>query len=308
MIDKAEPASGYRRVAKMNDNFQLFARLGNSYKARFLLPTWRRCAPEKDGWNALAMFLEHYGFERQGARPDYKHAARDAVMECKQAGHSLTDSDIGQYVWTWFKQLLGSKNLNEGRNPLCPKGTLYQTKRGSDQTGKLSAIEWFSSLAQSGAIPNIVLFMKMKMDTDEVNEGFTLLCGSGGINGIGPKIASLFLRDIAIFYGLIPKRDRYRLQPVDVWVRRISMALMGRKASDMEIAHWIVKECQSMNIGAEAVNDGMWYFGSQIAASAYRLDRAVKDLGYAKALVNEHTETLRQAASSLTKPSIKTPI
>jgi hypothetical protein len=118
----------------------------------------------------------------------------------------------------------------------------------------------------------------------------------------------LFMQDIATFYGFIPKRDRYRLQPVDVWVRRISTALMGRKASDVEIAHWIVQECQSMNIGAEAANEGMWYFGSQIAASAYRLNKAIKDLGYAKALANEHTETLRQAASSLTKLSIKAPI
>jgi len=127
-----------------------------------------------------------------------------------------------------------------------------------------------SCLTQSGAISNIVLFMKRKLESDQVNEGFTLLCGSGGINGIGPKIASLFLRDIATFYGFIPKRDRYRLQPVDVWVRRFSTAPMGRKASDMEIAHWIVKECQSTNIGAEAANEGMWYFGSQIAASACR--------------------------------------
>jgi hypothetical protein len=48
----------------MNEHFQLFACLGNSYKVRFLLPTWQKCAPEKDGWNALAMFLEHYGFEQ----------------------------------------------------------------------------------------------------------------------------------------------------------------------------------------------------------------------------------------------------
>ncbi len=308
MINKAELGFGYRRVAKMNDHFQLFARLGNSYKARFLLPTWQKCAPEKNIWNALAMFLEHYGFERQGARPDYKHAARDAVMECKQADHSLTDPHIGQYVWTEFKRLLGSRNLNEGRNPLCPKGTSYLTKRGQYQTGKPSAIEWLSSLAQSGAIHNIVLFMKRKLESEQVNEGFTLLCGPGGINGIGPKIASLFLRDIAIFYGFIPKRDRYRLQPVDVWVRRISTVLMGRKASDVEIAHWIVQECQAMNIDAEAANDGMWYFGSQIADSAYRLDKAVKDLGYAEALTNEHAETLRQAAMSLTKLSIRTPI
>jgi hypothetical protein len=120
MIEKAEPGFGYRSVYKMNNHFQLFARLGNSYKARFLLPTLQKYAPEKDGWNALAMFLEHYGFERQGARPDYRHAARDAVIECKQTAHSLTDPDMGQYVWVGFKRLLGSRNLNEGRTEAIP--------------------------------------------------------------------------------------------------------------------------------------------------------------------------------------------
>ena len=38
--------------------------------------------------------------------------------------------------------------------------------------------------------------------------------------GIGPKIASFFLRDLAVWFEIEPLQHRELLQPIDRWVRR----------------------------------------------------------------------------------------
>lgn len=120
------------------------------------------------------------------------------------------------------------------------------------------------------------------------------------VNGVGPKIVSLFLRDVAIYYGIAVTSLRDRLQPIDVHVRRITLSLMQVVGADDHvdaIAPWIVSESQAAGVSPELVNAGMWYFGSQIAGSEYRTLRALKDLPDARALVDKHVANLRQEAS-----------
>ena len=80
------------------------------------------------------------------------------------------------------------------------------------------------------------------------------------IRGIGAKIASLFLRDLAVWFDLTPNVDRWYMQPVDVWVRRTVKLLSGSNMSDEEIAKWIVRNSEN----PERANQGIWYFASQV--------------------------------------------
>jgi len=69
-----------RRFEALQD----FAAVGRLYQAQFMDPNWGRY-PDRDTcpWDGIALFLWSYGFERQGRRPDYSHAAADVVHELK---------------------------------------------------------------------------------------------------------------------------------------------------------------------------------------------------------------------------------
>lgn len=110
------------------------------------------------------------------------------------------------------------------------------------------------------------------------------------IRGVGPKIASLFLRDFSVYFELsrelIKDKDRWLLQPVDTWIRRAVRSFENdTKMKDEEVAKWLVDFDQP-----ELINQGIWYFGSQIARSEYRFCQALKEPSYAKKLFKEHID------------------
>jgi len=117
------------------------------------------------------------------------------------------------------------------------------------------------------------------------------------INGVGSKIACLFLRDIASEFvpqsAVVPE-----LLPVDIHVRRISQKLMGKEATDKEITTWIMEQSERVRLKALDVNSGMWLFGSVLAGSAYRASKALDDLSYAKKLVNTYIEKQSQVVGN----------
>jgi hypothetical protein len=279
---------------------QFLARLSYLYEERFLKPLWNKYSNrESDDWDALIIFLEGYAFARQGAPNDFIHAACDAIQQLREGRVTLADRNVASKAWTAFSTLLNNSDLNYANNPLCPKGTEYVRKfKGASRmarTSQLSAIEFLGTLALKGGAANIIMYAKQNLERDNLRGVHQALSGRDGINGIGGKIASFFLRDVAGFYHIGPSKDRYMLQPIDVWIRNMSTQLIGVQKSDKEVARWIVREAARSGINPEAVNQGMWYYGSQVGGSGYRVARALNDLGYAKALLDEHIEALRSA-------------
>jgi hypothetical protein len=282
-------------VNNLGDHFKFLASLGELFDARFMIPLWRRYpAHDSDSFDALALFLDGYAFARQGAKPDFNHAAVDVVKELKKQGPTLMGGSTPEKAWDMFRSYLKDEGLNYANSPLCPSGTGYNRRRtGLSQTHGVSALEFLGGMEKLGLSPNIITWAKYSIQMDQVRDYHTRLCE---INGIGPKIASLFLRDVASFYGVFPSKDRNLLQPVDVWIQRISRYLLQNGLSKEEIAQWIVRQAIQSGVNPEAVNGGMWYFGSQIAGSKYRMEKALNDLAYAKALLEEHMEAIRQEA------------
>lgn len=88
-----------------------------------------------------------------------------------------------------------------------------------------------------------------------------------GITGIGPKISSLYLRDLVDIYDLenrIAPEDLRFLQPIDVWVRRLAgkTGIIGDgQLSDAEIQKEIVRVCRDLGVSALRFNQGAWYLG-----------------------------------------------
>jgi hypothetical protein len=264
-----------------NRAIDLFIDVSKPFQARFQKPLWNK-HPEylKDSLAALLIFLEGYAFERQGRDPAYSYAAVEAIEMVKD---SWSEQDFPQIVWTKFSRLLEDKGLNKNRNPLYHVPNSCRCVRCAIGSA------------------NIILTSKENLAQGQVTQAWE---GLQKIRGTGPKIASLFLRDIAVQFELIPMippQDRWRLQPVDVWVRRAVSSLREDKeredanipSKDKEIAEWLVNNCTK----PELANQGIWYFGAQIAESKFRLDKAIKDVDYAWRIYREHIANLKAAAA-----------
>lgn len=116
------------------------------------------------------------------------------------------------------------------------------------------------------------------------------------VRGVGPKIASFFLRDVAVWFKINPPRNRELLQPIDVWVRRYVTRQTGAavQSSDLLAAQWI---CANSAVPEEA-NQGLWYFSSQIASSEVRMRRAIADDKCASVLVERYVDKLGDAVAA----------
>jgi len=250
-------------------DLSFFVHVSRLYQARFLKYIWDKYpgADEKPGL-AVCLFFDGYAFERQGRNPSYAHAAVAAIQAVVQA-NEIPGRHHAQTVWEKFSNLLTGQKLNPNVNPLA-----------HSDTGKC---ECFWCVFDEG---NVISDAKKHIRDDQVKRIWQRL---QQIRGIGPKIASFFLRDVAVAYGLPPRNSRELLQPIDVWVRRTVERLGNSNGMrDEDIARWIVANCEK----PELANQGIWYFGAQVAQSEFRLLETLAALECAKALIEDHIKTL----------------
>lgn len=278
---------------------KLIEAIAHVFEARFMNPN-RNDYPylDTDPWQALAFFARHYAFERQGRSPNFAPAAADVIMEFGKEGISLDNQQVAQQVWCRFRERLSNSGLNERNSPLCPKGIVYTDKGGQHRTQQLSAVEFIQQRLDDH---NLVIWAKHKLASDNVKEAHKALAG---INGIGGKIVSLFLRDVALMFDVVPTRDRELLQSVDIWVRRTvaKLADKGSPSDDAACAHWIVSSSNSVGLSPERVNAGMWYLGAQIAGSQYVLNRLLADPLELRDRIERHVRALASAAEAWEPP------
>lgn len=115
------------------------------------------------------------------------------------------------------------------------------------------------------------------------------------VRGVGSKIASFFLRDVALRYGLAPPTNRWLLQPVDLWVKRFTARLdPDRGASNRAVAEWVVAHSEA----PELANAGLWYFGARIAPRRADWTKALGDLTAAETLVRRRVAGMEAAVTA----------
>ncbi len=174
----------------MADSFwSRFERQAFLYEERCLKPVIEKCpALKKNPWDSLRFFMS-YAFEHQGRSPDYVPAAMDTIAALM--GKPLDDGSAAK-VWDGFCAKLKDKNLNSANNPLCPNGTpyLWQHKGTLWKTATkgVSAVELVTSDLQGQCI---VTWAAGLMRRGHIQQAHSALVK---INGVGPKIASFFLR------------------------------------------------------------------------------------------------------------------
>jgi len=273
------------REAQRFEALQDFAAVGKLYRAHVMDPNWKRY-PDRETcpWDGTSLFLWSYAFERQGRRPDYSPVAADVVRELKAQGLRIHQPEAAAEAWKRFKRRLEAKGLNIASNPMAPNGTAYERKNREFVTSSPSAIEVAGQLGRS-----IVAHVFALLREDQVKRAHTLVAG---MNGVGDKIASLFLRDVASYYELNVATDRHLLQPVDTWIRRATALCLNVESPPEAVARSIVDACHSCNVNPEHVNDGMWYFGAMVAQSAYRLRQAVENRARLWSMIREYVSAL----------------
>jgi hypothetical protein len=259
--------------------------LSELYIKRFLDKTIAACADNlSNPFNSLRFFLLGYAFERQGSLRDFAIVANEVI--------SKVSSDFGtldaKYIWNKYEQQLKDVNLkpNPSRNPLCPMGIEYHYKNSEGVTQKKSVIEL---LQENTGKENIVSFVKEEFYSDRVEDAYEAL---QQINGIGPKIAALFLRDVAVMLKFNCKKisnHRELLQPVDTWIRYCVRTLKNNtKLTDSKCAEFL-----KITDEPEKANQGMWYFCTQVAQSSrLKVNRSINNQEYMEQSIRQHKEVL----------------
>ncbi len=210
--------------------------------------------PGNEASRAAIFFLGGYGFERAGRSSSYAPAAVDALEKNAPEFDRSRSPEVEEKIWIDFSTALKEAGVppNERRCPLL--------------SGDHSLV---CQLREKGK-SNILSYAQECVRQGKIDEAFHFLTS---IRGIGPKIASYFLRDAKELLpdgGVSVQIDssiRWQLQPIDIWVKRTIELIAGRRMeNDREAAQFIVDK----SANPERVNMGIWYFSSLVCGSQYR--------------------------------------
>lgn len=210
-----------------------------------------------DGYAGLETIYSRYAFARRGKeRLELASLAVESLRRTTSRDHfgqflDLPDADL---LWDNFADAC----LEHGRKPTehlnigVVKGMaeLAQELHRSGRSG--SIVQWVvDSVEQTGRIENV--FVRIT-----------------NIRGVGPKIASLLLRDTVLLFGLEPRLhplDRLYVQPIDKWLRLIAPHVVSEPnvdtMADWVLAGKIAKVCRKGKVSGVRFNLGASYFGSR---------------------------------------------
>lgn len=82
---------------------------------------------------------------------------------------------------------------------------------------------------------------------------------------IGPKVTSLYLRDLVFCYDLkLSSEDYFVIQPIDTWVRQVlnRLSICSKEDSDRVIIDKLLKVCDKVKVDPKKTNAGAWYLGA----------------------------------------------
>jgi len=254
-------------------------------------PFWNPSVLMSDEWESVKWLLSDYLNERLGGFKSFRDAGVQVAEQFQAEGVPVSHPGLPQLFWRRYVQRLEgrAKGVNAKCSPAAPKGTVHQ-----------GATVQSRSIIEIAAEVDQPLFTYMR---DRLHEGRTVQLYEMllGINGVAEKIASFTLRDVVLGSGLNVSRNRYLLQPIDVWVGRCAQIALdsgrpprARKREDIQRA--IVEGCQRAGVDPERANVGMWYFGALIAGQESVLQLATENRDLFRSMVEMHYRQSENAA------------
>lgn len=229
----------------------------------------------EDGYKALFCFL-NYAYARNVAPPAYSKIAHKCISEKYQNGNKWGDLKQGQNdaedLWKEYKRIAKNLKVNDTHNPMNVNGGVV------------------AQLASSG-IPNIAVYVKGCIKGGNTAGAHKFI---KDIRGVGEKIASFYLRDIAYLADDLDEKnipsDLYLLQPMDTWLKQTFRILFNSNVPEklQEGQELIVELCKQSKVSSVAFNQGAWVLGSQVAGEFGRLEEALNNHGYAQEIIQDH--------------------
>ena len=202
-----------------------------------------------DAYGAM-IFYTAYVHERQGSNPRFplyhREALRKALNGKKFDDVLLSDKSYPDKVWRYFLSFAHPKP-----NKKITRGVVFQ----------------ILNEMQDEHQPNLITLLRTK----NILVAFKWL---DDIRGIGPKLASLFLRDIWSFIGAwenTSKENMFCLQPVDRWIVFWSSKCwpdanwprtLDSDRNKNRFAKVLTMKCLSSGIDPVSFNKGAWFAGS----------------------------------------------
>jgi len=169
-------------------------------------------------------------------------------------------SENGEVLTTSTSRITSKDELKEKYRELYNKLKENKVNKEGDRLMVISLV----NLIQSSSQKNILKFLIEKIKSNTMPEIYKTL---DGIWSIGPKIASLILRDIVYIYELekfLKKDDYHFLQPIDTWVHKISknIGLINKDKIYKGEAKDITDKCFEFGVNPIYYNQGAWYIGA----------------------------------------------
>ncbi len=209
----------------------------------------------EQGWlPAAVLFASTYAYERAGAAPAYRTIAARALQTAGD-GVARPDRAFAQRVWDRFEELArqAGVGVNPKRNPL----------NAAEAPGSIPLTRFIASLVDNDH--NILTWSRTLIAADKAKDALEHL---QTIRGIGEKIASFFLRDVARQYQL-QETPGICFQPADIWIKRVAeiwSAALGRKVRGYgPSAELFVELADATGVRGSDLNAGAWVLGARLA-------------------------------------------
>ena len=182
-----------------------------------------------NSYRCLEMIFGHYAFARRGRdRFDLSEIALESLHRaCKEDEFgSFLALDDAESLWTVFDSVCrerGRKSMEQlNVGVIAGIAELAQEIYRLDGSGNIAA--WI---------------VKGVQQTRRIEPQFLRMVD---VRGIGPKITSLFLRDMVLLFGLeemLEHSDRLYVQPIDKWMRAIAPFVIEEPNAE-NLADWIL--------------------------------------------------------------------
>lgn len=222
-----------------------------------------REAIRENWWRGLRFFYDRAFF--QGRRDEVSARFEEAALQALDAGLGETeDVKLRRLKDLKDKGLLSLAAWHEG-HPLWPALTgTYRVGGRSTRVGKsrdlemvLDSLRFISQLDDW----NLLRYCIGRIQKGLIGDLYQEL---QSIRQIGPKVASLFLRDLADVYELeshLAIEEQHCVFPIDTWLRQVAVKL-GVKGNDGSIRNKLITTCSEYGVSAVEFNQGAWYLGA----------------------------------------------
>jgi len=204
----------------------------------------------QDWWEALKLFFNKSFY--RGRRDEISGRFHRIALESLTSYFGNDAPDAASLM---------NKAHGKGWNRLSDFLLTNGLNNKGDRKMVISTLEFICDLGPPFSY-NIAKFCKKKIEEGRLSEVYTRIIG---IDFIGDKLASLFLRDLVVLYDLNVKNEDFDfLQPVDTWVKQVAImiGLIEEKASFTAVKKAIIDSCLACGISPIEFNMGAWYVGA----------------------------------------------